>query len=89
MTVKSTSSPCPYCIISYIYSSISAELGELALHCTRQEDGANKVGHHLRKSEAALLLESRFGQRFDEVVTGAAAEGVWVPLPTTDSGDNT
>ena len=54
------------------------ELAELALHCTRQEDAANKVERHMRKSEAALLLESRIGQQFDAVVTGAANDGVWV-----------
>ena len=32
----------------------------------------------MRKSEAALLLESRIGQRFDAIVTGSSPEGVWV-----------
>lgn len=56
----------------------AAELDALAQHCTRQEDAAQKVERHMRKSEAALLLESRLGQRFDAIVTGHAADGVWV-----------
>ncbi len=56
----------------------SVELGELARHCTQQEDAAQKVERQMRKSEAALLLEARIGQRFDGVVTGAAPKGVWV-----------
>ncbi len=55
-----------------------AELGALAEHCTRQEDAAQKVERHMRKAEAALLLESRIGQYFDGVVTGASPQGVWV-----------
>ena len=60
----------------------NAELGELALHCTRQEDAAQKVERQMRKSEAALLLESRVGERFDALVTGSAAEGIWVRVFT-------
>ena len=56
----------------------------LPLHIM-QEDGANKVERQLRKSEAALLLESRIGQRFDGVVTGASADGVWVRIFTPPS----
>jgi exoribonuclease-2 len=56
----------------------NAELGELAQHCTRQEDAAQKVERRMRKSEAALLLESRIGQRFDALVTGSGNDGVWV-----------
>ena len=56
----------------------SAELAHLAVHCTRQEDAAQKVERHMRKSEAALLLESRIGQRFEAIVTGSSPEGVWV-----------
>ncbi len=32
------------------------------------------------KSAAALLLESRIGERFDAIVTGASAKGTWVRL---------
>lgn len=58
----------------------NAELESLALHCTRQEDAAQKVERQMRKSEAALLLESRVGEHFDALVTGNAADGVWVRL---------
>ena len=37
----------------------------LAAHCTEQEDAADKVERQVRKSAAALLLESRIGERFD------------------------
>ncbi len=56
----------------------NGELGVLAVHCTRQEDAAQKVERQMRKSEAALLLESRVGEQFDGVVTGAAVDGVWI-----------
>jgi exoribonuclease-2 len=46
------------------------ELNALAEHCTQQEDAARKVERRMRKSEAALLLESHLGQHFDALVTG-------------------
>jgi exoribonuclease-2 len=55
-----------------------AELERLAVHCTRQEDAANKVERQLRKSEAALLLEQRIGDVFDGVVTGVSKGNNWV-----------
>lgn len=55
-----------------------AALAELALHCTRQEDAAQKVERQVRKSEAALVLEKRIGQTFDGIVTGADAQSTWV-----------
>ncbi len=56
------------------------ELEELALHCTQQEDAADKVERHVRKSAAALLLERHIGERFDAVVTGASEKGTWVRI---------
>ena len=58
----------------------SDELEELAAHCTRQEDAAQKVERQMRKSEAALLLHSRIGEHFDGVVTGVTDQGVWVRI---------
>ena len=56
----------------------TTELAELAQHCTRQEDAAQKVERRMRKSEAALVLESKVGQHFDAVVTGSTTDGIWV-----------
>lgn len=56
------------------------ELKYLADHCTEKEAGAEKVERQLRKSAAALLLESRIGQRFDAIVTGVSDKGTWVRL---------
>lgn len=53
------------------------ELAELAEHCTKQEDAANKVERKVRKSAAACLLQNRIGERFDGIVTGAGAKGTW------------
>ena len=54
------------------------ELEALALHCTQQEDAAKKVERQVAKSAAAMLLQSKIGQRFDAIVTGAADKGTWV-----------
>ena len=56
------------------------ELQALGEHCTTQEDAANKVERHVRKSAAASLLESRIGEKFDAIVTGASVKGVWVRI---------
>jgi exoribonuclease-2 len=56
------------------------ELAALAQHCTRQEDAARKVERRMRKSDAALLLESRIGETFTAIVTGHAPDGAWVRL---------
>ncbi len=56
------------------------ELEQLARHCTEIEDAARKVERQVEKSAAALLLESRIGEQFDGIVTGAASKGTWVRL---------
>ena len=61
--------PAPYAI---------AELELLARHCTGQEDAANKVERQVRKSAAAMVVESRVGQEFDAVVTGVSDKGTFV-----------
>ncbi len=66
-----TGGPLPYA---------GAELEALAQHCTEKEDAAKKVERQVGKSAAALLLESRIGEQFDAIVTGAAAKGTWVRI---------
>jgi VacB/RNase II family 3'-5' exoribonuclease len=56
------------------------ELNAMAKHFTTQEDAANKVERQVEKSAAALLLQSRIGQQFDGVVTGASEKGTWARL---------
>jgi exoribonuclease-2 len=57
-----------------------SELETLAAHCTEQEDDARKVERQVAKSAAAMLLESRIGETFDALVTGASEKGTWVRL---------
>jgi len=56
------------------------ELDILAAHCTEAEDAAKKVERQVEKSAAALLLESRIGEQFNSIVTGASEKGTWVRL---------
>jgi VacB/RNase II family 3'-5' exoribonuclease len=56
------------------------ELDILATHCTEAEDAAKKVERQVDKSAAALLLESRIGEHFNSIVTGASEKGTWVRL---------
>ena len=58
--------PCPYDF---------GELDALAKHFTQAEDAANKVERQVGKSAAAMLLETRIGERFDAIVTGASDKG--------------
>jgi exoribonuclease R len=50
----------------------------LARRCT--EYAAKKVERQVVKSAAALLLESRIGEPFHAIVTGAFDKGTWVRL---------
>ena len=56
------------------------ELAGLAKHCSAQESAVNKVERQVSKSAAAILLESRIGEQFEAIVTGASAKGTWVRL---------
>jgi exoribonuclease-2 len=56
------------------------ELAAIAKHCTESEDAAKKVERQVEKSAAAMLLESRIGETFDSIVTGASEKGTWVRL---------
>jgi len=56
------------------------DLRALAAHCTEQEGNAAKVERQVRKSAAALLLQSRVGTQFDALVTGASAKGTFVRI---------
>jgi VacB/RNase II family 3'-5' exoribonuclease len=54
------------------------ELDQIATQCTTQEDAANRVERQVRKSAAAMLMQSRVGQTFDAIVTGASNKGTFV-----------
>jgi exoribonuclease-2 len=54
------------------------ELEQIATQCTSQEDAANKVERQVRKSAAAMVVQSRVGEIFDSIVTGASNKGTFV-----------
>ena len=56
------------------------ELETLAQQCTKKEGTAKKVERQVIKSAAALLLESRIGEQFEAMVTGASGKGTWIRL---------
>jgi VacB/RNase II family 3'-5' exoribonuclease len=53
-------------------------LNRITQHCNEQQKSARKVERQIRKSAAALLLQSRIGQYFDAIITGASSKGVWL-----------
>ncbi len=56
------------------------ELDALATHCSKTEDVVNKIERQVLKSAAAMLLQSRVGEQFKGIVTGASEKGTWVRL---------
>ncbi len=63
--------PAPYCLEG---------LKELAKHCAMREDTVKKIERQVDKSAAAMLLETRIGESFNGIVTGASEKGTWVRL---------
>jgi exoribonuclease-2 len=57
-----------------------SELSDLAAHCTKQENSADKVERHVRKSASALLLIDKIGQEYEGLVTGASDKGTWARI---------
>lgn len=58
----------------------AGELVAIARHCTAQEDNAAKVERQVLKAAGAYLLHGRIGERFDALVTGAAAKGTFARI---------
>jgi VacB/RNase II family 3'-5' exoribonuclease len=56
------------------------QLDLIARHCTLKEDDAKKVERQVEKSASAMLLESRIGEEFDAIVSGASPKGTWIRL---------
>jgi VacB/RNase II family 3'-5' exoribonuclease len=54
------------------------DLDAIAKHCMDREDAANRVERQVRKAAAAIVLQSRRGEQFDAIVTGASDKGTWV-----------
>ena len=74
LKATSTGAPAPYS---------QTELSTIAAHCTEREDAARKVERLMRKVMAACLLNSRIGEVFDAIVTGASPKGTYVRLLKT------
>ncbi len=60
------------------YSAEQLEL--IAKNCTVKEDDAKKVERQVEKSAHAMLMETRIGEIFEAIVSGAAAKGTWIKL---------
>jgi len=60
------------------YSTLQLE--EIARHCTLKDDDVRKVERQVEKSANALLMESRIGEEFEAIVSGASPKGTWIRL---------
>jgi exoribonuclease-2 len=56
------------------------QLKQIALNCTQKEDDVKKVERQVEKAANAILLESRIGEVFDAIVTGASPKGTWIKI---------
>jgi exoribonuclease-2 len=56
------------------------ELGQIATHCTMKEDDVKKVERQVEKSANAILMQSRIGEIFEAIVSGASPKGTWIRL---------
>ncbi len=56
------------------------ELVESSAWLTSREKGSKKVERFMRKAAAAVLLQTRIGESFDALVTGASEKGTYVRL---------
>jgi exoribonuclease-2 len=66
-----TSRPVPYTM---------EQLDQIAKQCTVKEDDVKKVERQVEKSANAILMESRIGEEFDAIVSGASPKGTWIRL---------
>jgi exoribonuclease-2 len=66
-----TSKPVPYTL---------EQLDQIAKQCTLKEDDVKKVERQVEKSANAILMESKIGEEFDAIVSGAAPKGTWIRL---------
>jgi exoribonuclease-2 len=55
-----------------------SELESIAKNCTLKEDAARKVEREMTKRMAAIAMQSRIGQVFEAIVTGAGSKGTFV-----------
>ncbi len=56
------------------------QLVDIATQCTTKEDDVKKVERQVEKSAIAMLMESRIGEEFDAIVSGASPKGTWIRL---------
>jgi VacB/RNase II family 3'-5' exoribonuclease len=56
------------------------QLETIARHCTLKEDDAKKVERQVEKAANALLMESRIGEEFEAIISGASPKGTWIRL---------
>ena len=56
------------------------KLEEIAHHCTMKENDIKKVERLVEKSANAILMETRIGEVFEAIVSGASEKGTWIRL---------